>query len=437
MSTENITHKHANEIAELVEYEYKNTILRISESKFNRLNESLNLLIKQQQINELNNEKDKLFSLLKEISSFPISVIIQVSQTENDYKILIKRKRKLAYLLKNEAFKFQFDTEVVRKYLQIISNEIEKFEIKTKPIDNECNSIKGKFYNLTLIEFLEYISNYNELKIYELSINDKDIIKGTIETLTELSKKTKLKELKNIIFKIKENDINNDFTGIEIYNYLKNITNNFELKQTEIVLKEFEVFETMELNELLIEKAEKVYLKNNWELPTCKLSEKAYLLNKKSINNDNKYTIDYDKMINKVFPFDNTYFYEAKNVLIKKISEYKNKRSNIEKSKYTYTTIFKDQSNAKKLKDFFELKQLTKNNIWQKNKPMNNLASFFFYLRDIEVIKQGEKKSMLKVFYDEFKAKGKYNNYSRVDYNKNYLLFNFKNELKTFFSKDK
>ena len=69
---------------------------------------------------------------------------------------------------------------------------------------------------------------------------------------------------------------------------------------------------------------------------------------------------------------------------------------------------------------------------------MNNLASFFFYLqKELNLIKNigKENKVMLDLFYNEFEAKGKYNSYSRVKYNKNNLLLDYQNELNTYFNK--
>lgn len=90
-------------------------------------------------------------------------------------------------------------------------------------------------------------------------------------------------------------------------------------------------------------------------------------------------------------------------------------KGNIEPPIYTYVTIFKNQSNAQKLKEFFNLKQLTVKGVWQENKDLQNLASFFYYLQDVEIIKKDiTVKYALEIFYKEFGVTGEYNTISRV-----------------------
>ena len=188
-----------------------------------------------------------------------------------------------------------------------------------------------KLENLTLIEFLELISGYNEIKEYTIKIRATDTktgiepleVTGRINDFKELNKN--LPQLEEFIQEL-ENENNHSYTEIEIHNYLKKLTDNFSKDEVKIVLKEMEVFENMTLFEEMDIITTDTYTKNGWEIPTYKKTTAKF---------GEQEFFNYKEMRNKVFPYLCFNFYNAKSTLTNKLNSHTEKEKDLSLLKKT------------------------------------------------------------------------------------------------------
>ena len=212
------------------------------------------------------------------------------------------------------------------KALQQRQKDADKSE-KQITTSNESQSDKKRtdrnaLHEYTFIEFMELISGYNEIKEYTLLVNHKDEMCGRISDFKELldTMSSDFVPLRKIINEIEDTN-NHSYTSIEVYQYLKKTTNDFQENEMKITLKEMEVFKHMELYETMNYLAEIEFEKNKWEKPVRK---KEVKLGEITIT---EFT-DYREMRNKVFPFMGSLFFEAMSLLSSKINVLEKQKSN-------------------------------------------------------------------------------------------------------------
>jgi hypothetical protein len=172
-------------------------------------------------------------------------------------------------------------------------------------------------FKLSSIEFIELISGYNQIKEHTLIINYLDEITGSIEDFERMSEKltkdkpeaTVIIKLNKAIFNLKEESYH-AYSRVEIKKYFKKHTNNYNKEDLELLLFDMDVFENMELHEIMTNITHAKYLKNKWDIPTAKY-----------FNLSGKETewFDYKKMRERVFPFLASDFYWIKRFLKEKL----------------------------------------------------------------------------------------------------------------------
>jgi hypothetical protein len=115
---------------------------------------------------------------------------------------------------------------------------------------------------------------------------------------------------------------------MNIYNYFENLTNNFDLFKTNIVLNQMTCFRDGTLHELMNTLAMDEYKNNKWSIPTYKVIDKMILKFYKENGIKNEIT-DYKIMRNEIFPYINFYLNEIISTLEKKIEEKQSETNSI------------------------------------------------------------------------------------------------------------
>jgi hypothetical protein len=172
------------------------------------------------------------------------------------------------------------------------TNKVASQQIEAEPFSFE-KKITTKELNLSLIEFIELISGYNEIKKYTIVIDYTDEVKGTLPQLKEIANNIDSRVLKKKIHQIETNATCN-LSKIEIYNYLQRLTDDFKREKIKLILKDMEVFRDMTLFEEMNILAEQHYIQKGWDIPVIDSQNGKF---------DIITTNDYQKMRNRVFPF--------------------------------------------------------------------------------------------------------------------------------------
>jgi hypothetical protein len=131
-----------------------------------------------------------------------------------------------------------------------------------------------------------------------------------------------------------------ELTGVEIYNYLNKITGNFNPEQTQKALKDIDVYYHMEFLERINDESIKLFAKNGWEIPykACpkpELNDNMTEKQKAFITNFPDKLPDYEKMIKKTHPYTGYSLYEAIKILKNKVKEPKKEQIKGFQSKLT------------------------------------------------------------------------------------------------------
>lgn len=168
------------------------------------------------------------------------------------------------------------------------------------------------FKKHSLIEVLELISGYSDIEEKSILFNGDFQINGTIEELLEYRNglKKDSSEHDDLIYGF-EAEINIPITSIEVHNYFRKLTNDFQPDEITIVLWEMYVFRDMVLTEMQLKLARIEYLINKWQIPTYTASGK---LGTFQVENSKE-------MIAKIFPLHGLLFYEAIKLLERKLKE--------------------------------------------------------------------------------------------------------------------
>jgi hypothetical protein len=165
--------------------------------------------------------------------------------------------------------------------------------------------------NTPLQDFLIIISSLSQFEKKTILINYEVEITGTLNQLKECATNIDSIDLNRFIYNLNQESLI-EISDIEIYNYLKELTNNFNNESIKIALNDFSVFENMVLDETLNELSEIAYYENDWQIPQyTKYNERL---------KENVTFYDYEKMKNKVFPLYDFQFQYAKNLLINKLT---------------------------------------------------------------------------------------------------------------------
>jgi len=180
---------------------------------------------------------------------------------------------------------------------------------------NKTPSKKSTSTNSSLHDFIEWISGYKEIKTYYISVNAIDELKGTIPQLKEFALKINSDELDKFIFNLEE-ESKCFLSSIEVHNYFRELTHNFQLEEMRITLNDMIVFRDMELFEDLDVLAMEKYRNEGWDIPTCEYESRR--TGKISIITDTK------KMRSRVFPYLGMLFFDAIYLLESKIGELQN-----------------------------------------------------------------------------------------------------------------
>lgn len=163
----------------------------------------------------------------------------------------------------------------------------------------------------SLIEILELISDYSEIKRRTILVNYEIEMIGRLADFKALRNDLSgnFKPLTKFIYEM-ELEISQPITSIEVYNYFKKLTDDFSQEQTRDTLSILCCFRDMVLEEELYHLSKLEYINNNWPIPT-------YI--KTGISGTFEYE-DVKKMRHKVFPLHGLLFYEAISLLRSKIN---------------------------------------------------------------------------------------------------------------------
>jgi hypothetical protein len=167
--------------------------------------------------------------------------------------------------------------------------------------------MKKNYLDLTLLEFLDAITNRKAIYYFDILTNDKiskindsevvfkcnieaidgdkirltgtkedilwDLKRLKIKLLTKDKKdihKSSIENLDRVINKDFFNDVDcfdKELNDIEIYNYLDHITHSFDIERIKIILWDIDVYYNLEFLEWINEESMKEYLKNKWDIP--------------------------------------------------------------------------------------------------------------------------------------------------------------------------
>ena len=116
-------------------------------------------------------------------------------------------------------------------------------------------------------EFLSIISEVETIAKHTILINYEDEIIGNLKQLNEFAKEIKNIDFKRFIFKLNK-EVSIQMSDIEVMNYLKLLTNNFDKEFTEKALFELEVFESMVFDEIMVEAVQEKYIEKGLKIPT-------------------------------------------------------------------------------------------------------------------------------------------------------------------------
>jgi hypothetical protein len=210
---------------------------------------------------------------------------------------------------------------------------------------------KDNIQELPLAEFIALISDLKLLQKYTITIGREEIAEGTIKELKATFKGVDMPKINRIIRDIEEKAMHN-YSSIEVHNYFKKLTNDFQLSEMQIVLNDMIAFRDIEFFEDLDVLTMKKYRNEGWDIPTCEYESRR--TGKISIITDTK------KMRRRVFPLLGMLFFEAIYLLESKINDLKNKET--EKSNTNESSTLKTKSDQLKLAlsqySFFELPKL-------------------------------------------------------------------------------
>jgi hypothetical protein len=241
-----------------------------------------------------------------------------------------------------------------------------------------------EYLNLSLQNFLDSITN--KKNSFTVKIGDYEL-KGTLEEIKsaiyEIEDFDLKKELLSLLSDKKEYIIDVELSGVEVYNYLEKITDNFDKEKTKLTLIDVESY-NMAFKDRLFEESKRIYLKNGWEIPTEMLSSiasKPYLI------------VDNETMINKTHRLEQSGIKEVIKILKDKLTEIDSKNES-GKKKNPYPELFSDNN--------YELflylnKEYTRDNKFQPTK-LSNIYHFMIYENCIS----GTQKMYFKFIKSEF-----------------------------------
>ncbi len=245
---------------------------------------------------------------LKKFRENPIDTIVEYFVEEwydaGDAKIYLNQNS-FSKAMEQEA------AEMLKAYRAICLVEFYEEHLQTI-IPNEPSHINEK---TSYLEFLSTISNIKSIERHRILVDYDDKIIGTLEQLNVAANESKWIDLKRYVFKLNE-ESNTEISDIEVMNYLKGLTNNFEKEFTEKALFELEVFENMVFNETIIEAVQNKCIEVGLEIPTY---------NKVNSRTNKIETFpDFKAMQNKLFPFVGTQLQFAKTYLTNAIQKIEN-----------------------------------------------------------------------------------------------------------------
>ncbi len=186
------------------------------------------------------------------------------------------------------------------KQLEIQLNQliadINSFDISKGEQINESSDTEKKYLDLTLNEFLDTITD-KEIE-YSLKIDDAEF-EGTykqFESIIESIEDSEVKERLEHEFSDKKRYCTEiEFSQIEIYNYLKNITNDFDPEAIRVCLFDIDVYYNLDFKERIQKESLNTYIENGWEIP--QITHKSPFFGKEITAQD------YDTMLKKTHPY--------------------------------------------------------------------------------------------------------------------------------------
>ncbi len=192
------------------------------------------------------------------------------------------------------------------------------------------------YLNLRLNQFLDSITN--KKKQFELTVDNQKIF-GTlteIQSFISTCSNELRKKLEPLFKDATEYEVEYELSDIEIYNYLENVTSNFDELKTKIVLRDVEVYYTMDFLERIHSESIKIYRQEGWEIPVIKYEPTGKF---KGITMP-----DYDKMGKKTHPFEDFNILRVKSILNKKLEKVKDESVELEQiNENLFPEIFKEK----------------------------------------------------------------------------------------------
>ena len=220
---------------------------------------------------------------------------------------------------------------------------------------------KTSYLNLRLGQFLDAITD--KKKVYQFTtFGTSSNITGTLPELysfiSQFNIETRQK-LEQLIKDKKEYEVDFELNDIEIYNYLEKTTSNFDEVKTKIILRDIEVYYSMDFRERIEAESSKIFNENKWEIPL--ITVVAPLFNKGEYETPN-----IEKMLKKTHPVSGFTISKVISLLKQKLETTQKvkdeKENNITETKDNpHKRIFKESKHF----ELFEhlRKQVTKNEL--------------------------------------------------------------------------
>jgi hypothetical protein len=344
--------------------------------------------------------------------------IYNENQWERPQRKELNRRTGEEYIIddyeKMRAKTHPFDGWNIERAISLLKKKLSENEAKQINSDMQTLKIKS-YFDLTLLEFLELISNVEHVYEFVIPKSEKEeetIVRGTLNQilnkvyLTNASIAVKEWTLKTVR-KMSESTYSKELNDVEIYSYIERATGNFDKEKTRIILNDIEINEHMFSANLEYE-SEQIYKKNNWEIPY--LEEVAGTCTAEIINGYKVKFQDYHEMIARTHPFALYDINQLISLLKRKLNDIsnnqQNKKSKLTKPELTFSGLFKPEYVIKVDQLITLLKQtgyIDQNKIWRDNETKNEPAKIYFWLLDKGVLKPHNKPTpALKCFCKEF-----------------------------------
>jgi len=278
------------------------------------------------------------------------------------------------------------------------------------------------YLDLTLFEFLSVITRWDdvfEMEILYVSKEKTDCylkMEGTLKEFTDFTQFTDApielkKSILRSVLETKNKIFNKDLSDIEIYNYLQNLTDNFNKDKTKKILEDVVITRDMYSAHLEYESME-IYKKNNWEIPYDEMKKTDIL---KNIETQGKtfFIPNYKKMLAKTHLLA---FYDIDkiiNLLERKLNDIPNIQTNLKpkeiKEPLFFTKLFFSPYSEKidlLLEQLRTIGLTNEENKWREWEPgeveKNETSKFYYYLKQKKVLNDYDKTPALICFNKKF-----------------------------------